>query len=298
MKRKIPISYFDDFIDNALREDIGDGDHTSQACIPDNAVGKAQLLVKEKGIISGIDVAVMIFNKLDPDIKVDLIKADGDAVVPFDIAFIVEGKVLALLKAERLVLNIMQRMSGIATTTRQYADRLNGLKTRILDTRKTTPGMRMLEKAAVMTGGGQNHRFGLYDMILIKDNHIDFAGSIPDAIRRTQEYLKRTGRELSIEIEARNLQDVNAILKIGGIKRIMLDNFNLENTREAVSMIAGRFETESSGGITLENIRDYAECGVDYISVGALTHQLKSLDLSLKALNYKTDEFGPSHLYL
>jgi len=294
----MPNNYFDEFIENALREDIGDGDHTSRACIPGDAIGKAQLLVKEEGILAGVDVAVRIFSKLDPDIKIDIIKQDGDLVSPPDIAFIVEGKVLALLKAERLVLNIMQRMSGIATTTRQYVNRLSGLKTRILDTRKTTPGMRMLEKSAVKTGGGENHRFGLYDMILIKDNHIDFAGDIPSAIKRTQEYLKKTGRNLSIEIEARNLDDVSTILCIGGIRRIMLDNFTLENTRKAVKMIAGRFETESSGGITFENIRDYAECGVDYISVGALTHHIKSLDLSFKALNYKPDEFGPTHLYL
>jgi nicotinate-nucleotide pyrophosphorylase (carboxylating) len=192
----------------------------------------------------------------------------------------------------------MQRMSGIATTTRQYVDRLTGLKTKILDTRKTTPGMRLLEKEAVRIGGGENHRFGLFDMILIKDNHIDFAGGIPHAIQRTKEYLKETGRNLAIEIEARNLEDVRVILDIGGINRIMLDNFTIENTRKAVEMIAGRYETESSGGITLENIRDYAECGVDFVSVGALTHHIKSLDLSLKALNYKPDESGPAHLYL
>jgi nicotinate-nucleotide pyrophosphorylase (carboxylating) len=294
----MPNSYFDEFIENALREDIGDGDHTSRACIPSDAIGKAQLLIKEEGILSGVDVAVRIFNKLDPKIKIDIHKHDGDRVAHGDIAFVAEGKVLVLLKAERLVLNIMQRMSGIATTTRRYADRLAGLKTRILDTRKTTPGMRLLEKAAVKTGGGENHRFGLYDMILIKDNHIDFAGGISSAIRRSQEYLNRTGKKLSIEIEARNLSDVSAILGIGGIRRIMLDNFSLSDTRKAVQLIAGCYETESSGGITFENIRDYAECGVDYISVGALTHHIKSLDLSFKALNYKTDEHGPHHLYI
>jgi len=294
----MPNSYFDEFIENALKEDIGDGDHTSRACIPADAIGKAQLLVKEEGILSGVNVAARILNKLDREIKINIFKQDGDRVAPPDIAFVVEGRIRALLKAERLVLNIMQRMSGIATTTRQYVDRLEGLKTRILDTRKTTPGMRMLEKSAVRTGGGANHRFGLYDMILIKDNHIDFAGDIPSAIRRTQEYLEKTGRNLPIEIEARNLTDVNTILGIGGINRIMLDNFTVEDTLKAVKLIDGRYETESSGGITYENIRDFAECGVDYISVGALTHHIKSLDLSLKALNYKPDEFGPSHLYL
>lgn len=294
----MPNNSIDVFIENTLREDIGDGDHTSRACIPSEAVGKAQLLIKEEGILAGLEIADRIFNKLDRGIKIDMYKQDGDRVAPADIAFIVEGKIWALLKAERLVLNIMQRMSGIATTTRQYVDRLEGLKTRILDTRKTTPGMRMLEKSAVLTGGGMNHRFGLYDMILIKDNHIDFAGDIPRAISRTQEYLLKTGRNLPIEIEARNLHDVNTILGIGGIQRIMLDNFTLKNTLLAVKMIDGRFETESSGGITLKNIREYAECGVDYISVGALTHHIKSLDLSLKALNYKPDELGPSHIYL
>jgi nicotinate-nucleotide pyrophosphorylase (carboxylating) len=294
----MPNSYFDDFIENALKEDIGDGDHTSRACIPAEATGKAQLLVKEKGILSGVQVASRIFKKLDPDVKIEIFKEDGTAVVPGDVALIVEGKIRALLKAERLVLNIMQRMSGIATMTRKYVDRIDGLKTRILDTRKTTPGMRMLEKAAVKTGGGVNHRFGLFDMILIKDNHIDFAGGIEGAILRSKEYLKKTGRNLPIEIEARSIEDVHLILKIGGINRIMLDNFSVEDTRKAVKIIDGRFETESSGGITYDNIREYAECGVDYISVGALTHHIKSLDLSLKALNYKPDEFGPTHLYI
>jgi nicotinate-nucleotide pyrophosphorylase (carboxylating) len=294
----MPIDYLDEFIDNALREDVGDGDHTSRACIPADALGKAHLLVKEEGILAGVDVALRIFRKTDPDVSVDVFLQDGSRIKPMDIAFIVEGKVRALLKAERLVLNIMQRMSGIATTTKKYVERLDGLKTRILDTRKTTPGMRLLEKLAVKTGGGTNHRFGLYDMILIKDNHIDFAGSIPDAISRTREYLRNTGKDLRVVIEARNLEDVLSILSVGGIDRIMLDNFDIETTREAVKLIGERFETESSGGITYENIRDYAECGVDFISVGALTHHIKSLDLSLKALNYKTDEFGPTHLYI
>ncbi len=291
-------STLDEFIENALKEDIGDGDHTSQACIPEDAVGMAQLLVKEEGILAGVEVAAGIFTRLDPKMQIEVIRHDGEHVMPPEIAFIVEGKVLALLKAERLVLNIIQRMSGIATTTRQYVDRLYGLKTRILDTRKTTPGMRMLEKEAVRIGGGQNHRFGLYDMILIKDNHIDFTGDIPGAIGRVKDYLEKTNRKLKIEIEARNLRDVGKILDTGGVDRIMFDNFTPDDTRKAVEMIAGRFETESSGGITLENLRDYAACGVDYISVGALTHHIKSLDLSLKAVNYKPDESGPAHLYL
>jgi nicotinate-nucleotide pyrophosphorylase (carboxylating) len=282
----MPNNYLEEFIDNALREDIGDGDHTSQACISSDALGKAQLLVKEEGILAGVDVAITVLRKVDPEIIVEIFKHDGDHIVPADIVFIADGKIRAILKAERLLLNIMQRMSGIATTTRKYADRLQGLKTRILDTRKTTPGMRMLEKLAVKTGGGINHRFGLYDMILIKDNHIDFAGSIQHAIQRTKDYLHETGRDLSIEIEARNLEDVITILEIGGINRILLDNFDIPTTRKAVQLIGERFETESSGGITYENIREFAECGVDFISVGALTHHIKSLDLSLKALNY------------
>jgi nicotinate-nucleotide pyrophosphorylase (carboxylating) len=294
----MPNSYFDEFIDNALKEDIGDGDHTSRACIPPNARGKAQLIVKEEGILAGVNVALRIFNKLDPTVQIEVFKHDGEWIAPPDIAFVVEGRILALLKAERLVLNIMQRMSGIATTTHRYVGQLQGLKTRILDTRKTTPGMRLLEKAAVKTGGGENHRFGLFDMILIKDNHIDFSGGISQAISRVKEYMRRTGKNLNIEIEARNLEDIRTILSIGGIQRIMLDNFNIPDTRKAVELINGKYETESSGGITFENIRSYAECGVDFISVGALTHQIKSLDLSLKALNYKTDEFGPSRIYV
>ena len=294
----MPNSYFDEFIENALKEDIGDGDHTSSACIPPDAIGRAQLLVKEEGILAGVYVAERIFSRLDPGVHIEIFKKDGDPVAPPDIAFVVEGKILALLKAERLVLNIMQRMSGIATTTRRYVNELKGLKTKILDTRKTTPGMRLLEKAAVRTGGGENHRFGLFDMILIKDNHIDFSGGIEQAITRVKKYMARTGKNLDIEIEARSLDDVRTILGIGGINRIMLDNFSIADTRTAVDLIGGRFETESSGGITFENLRTYAECGIDYISVGALTHQIKSLDLSLKALNYKTDEFEPAHAYL
>jgi nicotinate-nucleotide pyrophosphorylase (carboxylating) len=286
----MPINYLEEFIENALCEDIGDGDHTSRACIPSDAIGKAQLIVKEEGILAGVDVAFTIFRKVDKDVYLQKFKNDGDHVLPQDIAFIVEGKIRGLLKAERLVLNIMQRMSGIATTTKKYTDRLTGLKTRILDTRKTTPGMRILEKMAVKTGGGYNHRFGLFDMILIKDNHIDFAGGIPAAIKRTREYLVKNNKDLKIEIEARSLDDVKLIIETGGINRIMLDNFNVADTIEAVKLIGGKYETESSGGITYESIRDYAECGVDYISVGALTHHIKSLDLSLKALNYKHDD--------
>lgn len=294
----MPTDYFDEFIDNALKEDIGDGDHTSLACIPEHVKGKAQLLVKEHGIISGVIVAYRIFRKLDPSVKVDIFIEDGTEVRTCDIAFVVEGKVRALLEAERLVLNCMQRMSGIATTTHKYVSALDGMKTKILDTRKTTPGMRLLEKSAVKAGGGENHRFGLYDMILIKDNHIDFAGSIPNAISRATDYMEKLGKHLRIEIEARNIEDVRIILDIGGVDRIMLDNFSVDDTRKAVQMINGRYETESSGGITFQNVRAYAECGVDFISVGALTHQIKSLDLSLKALNYKPDEFGPTHNYL
>lgn len=282
----MPNNYFDKFIENALIEDIGDGDHTSLACIPADAVGKAKLLVKEEGILAGITAAEKVFRTLEEDIRIEIFRKDGDHVWPMDVAFFVEGKVQTLLKAERLVLNIMQRMSGIATNTRHYVNRLEGLKTKILDTRKTTPGVRFLEKEAVKIGGGVNHRIGLYDMILIKDNHIDFAGGIENAIRRTHEYLEAKGMRLLIEVEARSLQDVGKIMETGGVNRIMLDNFGIDDTRKAVELIGEQYETESSGGITIENIRDYAECGVDYISVGALTHHIKSLDLSLKAVNY------------
>ena len=274
------------FIDNALREDIGDGDHTSAACIPQDARGKARLLVKEEGVLAGTGIATLVFQRLDPDVSVTIILQDGTWIRPGDVAFIVEGQILAILQAERTVLNIMQRMSGIATATRRYADKLKGLKTRVLDTRKTTPGMRMLEKEAVHIGGGVNHRMGLYDMILIKDNHIDFAGGIREAIERSRRYLKDTGRNLKIEVEARSLEDVRLILATGGVDRIMLDNFLPADTRKAVEMIGHTIETESSGGITLETIRDYAECGVDYISVGALTHHIDSLDLSLDAIDF------------
>lgn len=272
------------FIEHAIREDIGDGDHTSLAIIPDTEIGKAQLLVKDKGILAGVAVAEKVFHTFDPSIKFNLIIPDGSPIKYGDIAFTVEGKVLTILQCERLVLNIMQRMSGVATQTSIYVDKLKGLKTKVLDTRKTTPGMRLLDKWAVKLGGGENHRIGLFDMILIKDNHIDFAGGIENAIHAVKEYLQRKGKKLDIEVEARSIEDVRRIMAIGNIRRIMLDNFDLEKTREAVQLIHGQYETESSGGITLDTLRSYAECGVDYISVGALTHQIKSLDLSLKAL--------------
>lgn len=279
-------NYLDQFIDNALREDIGDGDHTSLACIPVSAKGKVQLLIKQNGVLAGLEVASQVLKKTDPDIKIKYFKKDGDTIKTGDIVFTAEGQVLALLQAERLVLNLMQRLSGIATQTRVYVDRLNGLPTKILDTRKTTSGMRLLEKNAVKAGGGTNHRIGLYDMILIKDNHIDFAGGIEQAITRVHTYLKKTGKKLKIEIEARSISDVIKILEIGNIDRILLDNFTVDQTREAVRIISHKVETESSGGITLDNIRSYAECGVDYISVGSLTHQIKSLDMSLKAMDF------------
>lgn len=276
----------EELIELAIKEDIGDGDHTSLACIPYDVTGTAHLLVKEDGIIAGIEIARAIFYRLDEDVIFKQLSNDGDEVSDGDIAFIAEGRVQALLQAERLVLNIMQRMSGVATQTQSYVYRLKGLKTKVLDTRKTTPGMRMLDKAAVKIGGGENHRFGLYDMILIKDNHIDFAGGIKQAIVSAQTYLKQSGKKLKIEIEARSIDDVEQILKQGGVDCIMLDNFTIDETHNAVEIINSKFETESSGGITIESLRDYAQCGVDYISVGALTHQIKSLDLSLKAIDY------------
>jgi nicotinate-nucleotide pyrophosphorylase (carboxylating) len=278
--------YIDDFINLALAEDLGDGDHTSLACIPPESVGSAKLLVKEKGILAGTEIAERIFKKLDKNCIFELKITNGTAVKEGDIAFFVTGKVLMLLQAERLVLNIMQRMSGIATQTNIFVKKLDGLKTRLLDTRKTTPGMRLLDKYAVRTGGGVNHRVGLYDMILIKDNHIDFAGGIEQAISKTKLYLKKNNKDLKIEVEARSISDVETILFIGGVDRILLDNFSIEDTAKAVKIIGEKCETESSGGITLENIRKYAECGVDYISVGALTHQIHSIDLSLKAIDF------------
>lgn len=278
--------YIESFLNLALQEDIGDGDHTSLSVIPPQAIGKARLLIKQDGILSGSTIADLVFKKLDPDVDILRYINDGKPIKKGDVAFEVRGKVLSLLQAERLVLNIMQRMSGIATQTNVYASRLSGLNTKVLDTRKTTPGMRLLDKMAVIHGGGVNHRIGLFDMILIKDNHIDFAGGIEKAIERAKEYLQEKKKNLKIEVEARSLEDIKKILSVGGVHRIMLDNFSIQKTREAVLLINGSSETESSGGITLENLREYAECGVDYISVGALTHQIKSLDMSLKAVDY------------
>ena len=265
-------------------EDIGDGDHTSLSCIPNDAMGKQQLIVKEDGILAGVEVAKQIFHYFDPEIKVETFIEDGAEVRVGDVAFVASGKVVSLLQVERLMLNIMQRMSGVATTTHKYVELLKGTKTRVLDTRKTTPGLRMLEKEAVRIGGGTNHRIGLFDMILIKDNHVDFAGGITAAITRAKEYCKAKGKDLKIEIEVRNFDELQEALDCGLMQRIMLDNFSVEDTRKAVEIIAGRYEVESSGGITKETLRSYAECGVDFISVGALTHSVKSLDLSFKAV--------------
>lgn len=275
----------DRLIQLAFAEDIGDGDHTTLCSIPENETGKARLLIKEEGVLAGVEVAKQVFQSFDPAIQVEVFINDGAYVKPGDVAFIVSGKVRSLLQTERLVLNIMQRMSGIATITRKYVELLQGTKTNVLDTRKTTPGMRMLEKQAVKIGGGKNHRIGLFDMILLKDNHVDFAGGIENAIRGAQHYLKEKNKKLNIEIEVRNFDELNEALRVGGVDRIMLDNFTPEKTREAVELVNGRVELESSGGITIETMRQYAEAGVDYISVGALTHSVKSLDMSLKAVN-------------
>ncbi|MBR5470182.1 MAG: carboxylating nicotinate-nucleotide diphosphorylase [Paludibacteraceae bacterium] len=265
-------------------EDIGDGDHTTLSCIPDTAMGKSQLIVKENGVIAGIEVAKRVFAAFDSTLKMTQFLHDGDEVKVGDVAFVVEGKIQSLLQTERLMLNIMQRMSGVATTTRSYVKLLEGTKCRVLDTRKTTPGLRLLEKEAVKIGGGTNHRIGLFDMILLKDNHVDFAGGIKKAIARAKEYCAEKGKNLKIEIEVRNFTELEEVLEVGGVDRIMLDNFTPENTRRAVELIAGRYETESSGGITFDTLRTYAECGVDFISVGALTHSVKSLDMSFKAV--------------
>ena len=275
--------YIEDFINNAINEDVGEDDHTSRACIPEDARGKLKLLIKDTGILAGIKVAGIIFRKIDPHINFNRLMDDGQEVRPGDIAFIVEGKAVSLLKSERLVLNVIQRMSGIASQTNRYVKEISGLKAKVLDTRKTTPGMRMLEKDAVKIGGGENHRFGLFDMILIKDNHIDIAGGIDKAISRAVEYNKKLKRRLKVEIEARSINDVREILRIGKVNRIMLDNFSIGDTKEALKLIGGKYETESSGNITHKNIRAYAECGVDYISVGELTHNIKSLDMSIVA---------------
>ena len=271
------------FIELALAEDVGDGDHSSLACVPNNASGKAQMLIKEDGILAGVGIGVSIFKKVDTKLLVTVLLSDGTSVKPGDIAMTVEGSQQSILKAERLVLNVMQRMSGIATYTNKIVQLIDGTKTKVLDTRKTTPLLRTLEKQAVKIGGGENHRFGLYDMIMLKDNHIDYAGGIKAAVTKTKEYLNSTGRDLKIEVEARDLNEVKEILAIGGVDRIMLDNFNYSDTKTAVEIIGSTCETESSGGITIDTIRAYAECGVDYISIGALTHSIKSLDISLKA---------------
>lgn len=273
----------DKLIDLAFAEDIGDGDHTTLCCIPEDAMGKSHLLIKEDGILAGVEVAKKVFDRFDNTMKVEVLIGDGAEVKKGDIAMVVTGKVRSLLQTERLMLNIMQRMSGIATMTHKYVEKLKGTKTHVLDTRKTTPGMRMLEKQAVKIGGGMNHRIGLFDMILLKDNHVDFAGGITNAIDRCHAYLKEKNLDLKIELEVRNFDELNQVLTHGGVNRIMLDNFSVADTKKAVELIVGRYETESSGGITFDTIRDYAECGVDFISVGALTHSVKGLDMSFKA---------------
>ena len=273
----------DKLIELAFAEDIGDGDHTTLCCIPDDAMGKSHLLIKENGILAGVEMAKKVFAKFDPTLTVEVLINDGTPVKVGDIAMIVSGKTRSLLQTERLMLNIMQRMSGIATMTNKYVKLLEGTKTHVLDTRKTTPGLRMLEKQAVKIGGGMNHRIGLFDMILLKDNHVDFAGGIENAIDRCHAYLKEKGLDLKIEIEVRNFDELQRVLNHGGVDRIMFDNFSVPDTKKAVDLVAGRMETESSGGITFDTIRGYAEQGVDFISVGALTHSVKGLDMSFKA---------------
>jgi nicotinate-nucleotide pyrophosphorylase (carboxylating) len=273
----------DKLIDLAFAEDIGDGDHTTLCCIPEDAMGRSHLLIKEEGILAGVEVAKKVFNRFDPTLKVEVLMADGTHVHPGDIAMVVSGKTRSLLQTERLMLNIMQRMSGIATMTHRYVERIAGTGAHVLDTRKTTPGMRMLEKQAVKIGGGMNHRIGLFDMILLKDNHVDFAGGIDNAIDRCHKYLQDKGLDLKIEIEVRNFDELQQVLDHGGVDRIMLDNFSVPDTGKAVKLINHRYEVESSGGITFDTIRDYAEQGVDFISVGALTHSVKGLDMSFKA---------------
>ena len=273
----------DDLLELAFAEDLGDGDHTTLSTIPADAMGRSRLIIKEEGILAGVEIARKVLNKVNPSIRMEVFIKDGSHVHPGDIAFVAEGPVRSLLIAERTMLNIMQRMSGVATMTNRYQEELKGLHTRVLDTRKTTPGMRMLEKDAVAIGGGKNHRIGLFDMILIKDNHEDFAGGIEKAIERAREYCRKNGKDLKIEVEVRSLDDIRRVLEIGGVDRIMFDNFSPELTKEAVKMVGGKMETESSGGITLENLRAYGETGVDFISVGALTHSVKGLDMSFKA---------------
>ncbi|HJI19390.1 MAG: carboxylating nicotinate-nucleotide diphosphorylase [Alistipes sp.] len=275
--------FVEKLIELCIQEDLGDGDHTSLCCIPADQQGRMRLLCKQEGVIAGIEIAERVLRHLDPQVRFEQVLRDGDRVTPGQVAFYVEGRLLSLLQAERILLNIMQRMSGVATQTAVYVARLEGLHTRVLDTRKTTPGMRVLDKMAVKLGGGENHRMGLFDMILLKDNHIDFAGGIRPAIEGARAYLARLGRRLPIECEVRTLEDIDEVFAAGGADRIMFDNFTPEQTRLAVARVAGRCETESSGGITLDTLREYAETGVDFISVGALTHQIRSLDMSLKA---------------
>lgn len=281
---KVDKNLLQNFINIALSEDVGDGDHTSLATIPANAKGKAKLLVKEAGILAGVELALQIFETVDPELQVETLMQDGDPIKPGDIAFFVEGAVRSILTAERLVLNCMQRMSGIATKTHKITELIKGSGVKLLDTRKTTPGIRYLEKWAVRIGGGVNHRFGLYDMILIKDNHVDYAGGIKQALKTARNYLTEKHKDLQIEIEVRNLQELQQVIDEGGADRILLDNFTVDGLKEAVSLVKGRFITEASGGIDLNNIAEYATTGVDYISSGALTHSVKSLDLSLKAV--------------
>ncbi len=271
-------------IELSFAEDIGDGDHTTLSSIPEDAMGENILIIKEDGVLAGIEMAKRIFAHFDKELKVEVLMEDGTEVKKGDIAMRVSGKVRSLLQTERLMLNVMQRMSGIATMTRKYVKQLEGTNTRVLDTRKTTPGMRIMEKEAVKIGGGVNHRIGLFDMILLKDNHVDFAGGIKQAIERAKEYCKEKGKNLKIEIEVRNFDELQQVLDLGGVDRIMFDNFDTTATRKAVEMVGGRFETESSGGITFDTLRDYALCGVDFISVGALTHSVKGLDMSFKAV--------------
>ena len=281
---KVSKKEIEDFIKLAIEEDIKDGDHSSLACIPTGEYGKAKLLVKQDGILAGVELAKSIFHYFDKNSKLEILMQDGDSMKYGDIAFYIEGNVHAILQAERLVLNCMQRMSAIATKTNEVASKIKDLKTKVLDTRKTTPLLRFIEKWAVRIGGGVNHRFGLYDMIMLKDNHIDYAGGIEKAITQTNNYLKQKGKDLKIEIETRNLEEVKEVLSIGNINRIMLDNFSYEDIKIAIGLINGKYETEASGGITSETVRNYAECGVDFVSMGALTHSVKNLDLSLKAV--------------
>jgi len=280
----LDIEFVRPFVDNAIKEDVGDGDHTSLATIPAGTTGKAKLLVKDTGIIAGVELAEYIFHRVDKDLKVDIFIKDGTEVKSKDVVFEVEGSAISILTAERLVLNCMQRMSGIATSTDHIVDLLKGTNTQVLDTRKTTPGMRYLEKWAVRIGGGVNHRFGLYDMILIKDNHVDYSGGIARAIENAHQYIATLNRKLAIEIEVRNLDELEEVLQSGGVDRILLDNFNFADLKQAVNIIEGRYITEASGGINIDNVREFANCGVDYVSIGAITHSVKCLDLSLKAV--------------